>query len=70
MVIREQQNPSAHIIPLSFVNYTSHYHVMASELEARVPMVAGWKENSKDLTAGAAGEIAQVLIGEHQLKLG
>ncbi|KAB8075646.1 mitochondrial carrier domain-containing protein [Aspergillus leporis] len=37
---------------------------MASELEARVPMVAGWKENTKDLTAGAAGEIAQVLIGQ------
>ncbi|KAE8345724.1 hypothetical protein BDV24DRAFT_159055 [Aspergillus arachidicola] len=37
---------------------------MASELKANEPNVAGWRETVTDLTAGAAGGAAQVLIGQ------
>ncbi|OGM40451.1 hypothetical protein ABOM_010922 [Aspergillus bombycis] len=37
---------------------------MASELKASEPNVAGWRETVTDLTAGAAGGAAQVLIGQ------
>lgn len=40
---------------------------MASELKANEPNVAVWRETVTDLTAGAAGGAAQVLIGEYHL---
>ena len=40
---------------------------MASELKTNEPNVAVWRETVTDLTAGAAGGAAQVLIGKYHL---
>ncbi|KAE8387516.1 mitochondrial carrier protein [Aspergillus alliaceus] len=42
---------------------------MASELKASVPIVTRWRENVKNLTAGAAGGVAQDLIDLVKVRL-